>query len=161
MIFHTGQPADFADWQTIVGPEWSSSDIAKSLEELRCELIRREAIESSPEISEIGKAYLVAAREACQQRAVTGTPEIYQRTMRGGRRCSTADIFLESPPPNLAIRTDASVVRIQIDGERATGVVVRDGAVRGNTSGYRGRCLGRRNHRDAATANALRDWSTR
>jgi choline dehydrogenase len=49
---------------------------------------------------------------------------MYQVTQRAGRRWSTADAYLRPAldRPNLTVRTDALVNRVDIDGGRATGV---------------------------------------
>ncbi|QEC47346.1 choline dehydrogenase [Baekduia soli] len=50
-----------------------------------------------------------------------------QVTQRNGRRWSTADAYLRPAlgRPNLEVRTGAHVARIALDGDRATGVVLR------------------------------------
>jgi choline dehydrogenase len=54
----------------------------------------------------------------------------YQVTQRRGRRWSTADGYLRPAldRPNLTVRTDALVTKVEVDGGRATGVrYLRDG----------------------------------
>jgi choline dehydrogenase len=53
----------------------------------------------------------------------------YQVTQRGGRRCSTADAYLRPAMsrPNLTVRTDALVTRIEVADGRATAVHYRHG----------------------------------
>ena len=53
----------------------------------------------------------------------------YQVTCKKGRRWSVADAFIRpaSRRPNLTVRTDAFVQRIELEGNRATGVTYRRG----------------------------------
>lgn len=55
---------------------------------------------------------------------------LYQVTMKGGRRWSSADAYLgiADTRPNLKILTRARVLRILLDGDRATGIEIFDGA---------------------------------
>jgi choline dehydrogenase len=71
------------------------------------------------------------------------TPEpegvgIYQVTQRAGRRHSTARAFLAGirKRPNLTVLTGAEVLRVAVDGARATGIVLRqDGQDRAIAAG--------------------------
>ena len=58
-----------------------------------------------------------------------------QVTQRNGRRWSTADAYLRPAQdrPNLEIRTGVHVARIALEGDRAVGVVLRDGRGREET----------------------------
>jgi choline dehydrogenase len=58
-----------------------------------------------------------------------------QVTQRNGRRWSAADAYLRPAQdrPNLEIRTGVHVARIALDGDRAVGVVLRDGRGREET----------------------------
>jgi choline dehydrogenase-like flavoprotein len=53
----------------------------------------------------------------------------YQLTQRDGRRCSTAVAFLgpARERPNLEVITDATVLRVVVDRDRATGVQIQRG----------------------------------
>lgn len=126
MIFHTGHREDLSGWEAAAGKQWSADAIARGLAEVRNELAGHDAINSPDEISDIGEAYIYAAKTARDQGIISGSPEIYDRTVRQGRRCSAAHIFLSTPPANLTIRTDTTVRKIQIEGNRATGVSVGD-----------------------------------
>ena len=55
----------------------------------------------------------------------------YQVTQRGGRRCSTADAYLRPAMsrPNLTVRTDALVTKIEVADGRATAVHYLHGGV--------------------------------
>lgn len=56
---------------------------------------------------------------------------LYQVTCRKGRRWSVADAYIRpaSNRPNLTIRTEAFVTKIEMDGTRASGVTYRRGGV--------------------------------
>jgi choline dehydrogenase len=56
---------------------------------------------------------------------------LYQVTCKKGRRWSVADAYIRpaGKRPNLTVRTDAFVQRIELDGNRATGVTYRRGGV--------------------------------
>jgi len=56
---------------------------------------------------------------------------LYQVTCKKGRRWSVADAYIHpaSKRPNLTIRTEAFVARIELEGNRATGVTYRHGGV--------------------------------
>jgi choline dehydrogenase-like flavoprotein len=53
---------------------------------------------------------------------------LVQVTQRNGRRWSAADAYLRpaSKRPNLEVRTGAHVLRVELDGDRAAGVALRD-----------------------------------
>jgi choline dehydrogenase len=53
---------------------------------------------------------------------------LVQVTQRNGRRWSAADAYLRPAMsrPNLEVRTGAHVARVELDGDRAVGVVLRD-----------------------------------
>jgi choline dehydrogenase-like flavoprotein len=55
----------------------------------------------------------------------------YQLTQRDVRRSSTATAYLRGAEtrPNLTVRTGVQIARVQIEGGRATGVVLADGSV--------------------------------
>ena len=56
---------------------------------------------------------------------------LYQVTCRKGRRWSVADAYIRpaSNRPNLTIRTEAFVTKVEMDGTRASGVTYRRGGV--------------------------------
>jgi choline dehydrogenase len=58
-----------------------------------------------------------------------------QVTQRNGRRWSTADAYLRPAQdrPNLEVRTGVHVARVALEGDRAVGVVLRDGRGREET----------------------------
>jgi choline dehydrogenase len=60
---------------------------------------------------------------------------LVQVTQRNGRRWSTADAYLRPAQdrPNLEVRTGVHVARIALEGDRAVGVVLRDGRGREET----------------------------
>ncbi|HEY6759091.1 MAG TPA: GMC oxidoreductase, partial [Baekduia sp.] len=60
---------------------------------------------------------------------------LVQVTQRNGRRWSAADAYLRPAldRPNLEVRTGAHVARVALEGDRAVGVVLRDGRGREET----------------------------
>ncbi len=80
--------------------------------------------------------------EACRRRQIPENPDhnganqegfgVYQVTQKGGKRCSAADAFLKPAMqrPNLTVVTGALVLKVMIEGGRATGVEIEiDGEV--------------------------------
>ena len=83
---------------------------------------------------------------------------LYQVTCKKGRRWSVADAYIHPNRnrPNFTVRTDAFVQRIEMDGNRATGVTYRRGGVeRDRHRRRRGRPVGRRD-RQPADPHAVR-----
>ncbi|QDV14572.1 Alcohol dehydrogenase [acceptor] [Rosistilla oblonga] len=129
MIYHEGEPDDFASWQQAAGDRWNGSAIENTMQRLRAELEATGSVESPTEISPGCRAFLDAANSACAENQLHGTAEIYNRTTHRGARQTAMQAFLgDSPPANLTIRSDTTVQRIQIQDQQATGVIVGDGA---------------------------------
>ena len=57
---------------------------------------------------------------------------MFQVTQRDGRRFSAADAFLRPAlrRPNLDVRTGATVLGVELEGDRAVGVRLRKGRAR-------------------------------
>lgn len=139
MIYHKGDAGDFDDWQTIAGDTWNRAAIDAAMRRLHADLQATGSIEDPAEISPACQAFLDAAAIACEQGEVVGTPEIYQRTTRQGVRQSAMQAFVgDCPPPNLTIRSDTVVRRVQIQDQRATGVIIGDAANPESISARRG-----------------------
>ncbi len=69
------------------------------------------------ELGPLDRALLAAAPDAT----------LAPLTRRGRHRVTSADAYLAVRPPNLRIMTDATVAAVNLEGRRATGVVLSDG----------------------------------
>ncbi|MGB0113214.1 MAG: GMC family oxidoreductase [Ilumatobacteraceae bacterium] len=111
MVALHGDPALYRSWgwsEAEVDAAWASVEIP----------------ESAPEPGELGpvdRALLAAAP----------TAERARLTRRDGRRVSSAEAMLwpRQDRPNLVVRSDALVDRVLVEGRRAIGVQLADGAV--------------------------------
>lgn len=141
-----GVPADFDDWAAAGNPEWAWDRVLPYFTRIEADsdiktaghgttgavpIRRRRSAEYTP----LAAAFLGACRNL-------GLPELPD--LNGGqelgvgplpvnglaqRRMSTADTHLASARgrPNLAVRERCSVIRVSLDGGRATGVEVLEG----------------------------------
>lgn len=142
MAYVRGQPADYDAWRDAGNPGWGYADVLPLFR--RSERWEGEPNHFRSDIGEMGvslpnvrhpaSAAFIAAGKA------VGLPELddyngdrqegiswLQYTVWKGRRSSTAVAFLKPARrrDNLTIKTGCRVLRVVIDGHRATGVVVR------------------------------------
>jgi choline dehydrogenase len=141
MLYVRGRPLDYDGWAAQGAPGWGWSDVLPYFK--RSEDNVRGASEwhgaGGPlRVSEQRSPRrldrrLIAASEAVGIRRVEDIngPEqdgvsVFQVTQRNGRRWSCADAFLRpvAGRPNLAIRTRATVLGVELEGDRAIGVRV-------------------------------------
>jgi choline dehydrogenase len=144
MLYVRGRPWDYDAWEAQGAPGWSYRDVlpyfVKSEDNVRGasefhgaggEL--RVSEQRSPRAM---NRRLLAASEAAgiPRIADYNGPEqdgasMFQVTQRNGQRCSTADAFLRPAlkRPNLEVRTKASVLGVELQGDRAIGVRLRKG----------------------------------
>jgi choline dehydrogenase len=150
MLYVRGRPLDYDLWERQGAPGWGWRDVlpyfmrsednargASSLHGAGGEL--RVGEQRSPRPTDRA---LIAASEAagipynpdCNGPEQDGV-SLFQVTQRNGRRWSAADAFLRPARarPNLAVRTGATVLRVEVDGRRATGVRVATGRRREET----------------------------
>jgi choline dehydrogenase len=144
MLYVRGRPLDYDGWAAQGAPGWGYADVLpyfKRSEDNVRGVSEFHGTGGPLRVSEqrsprpIGSALL----EAC---AAAGIPRVadyngpeqdgasmFQVTQRGGRRWSTADAFLRPVlhRPNLQVRTKATVLGLELEGERAVGVRVRRG----------------------------------
>jgi choline dehydrogenase len=144
MLYVRGRPLDYDAWEAQGAPGWGYRDVLPYF--IRSEDNVRGASEfhgaGGPlRVSEqrsprpMDRRLLDACRAAgIPQIADYNGPEqdgasMFQVTQRDGRRFSAADAFLRPAlaRPNLELRTKASVLGIELEGERACGVRVRSG----------------------------------
>jgi choline dehydrogenase len=144
MLYVRGRPLDYDGWAAQGAPGWAYADVLPYFK--RSEDNVRGASEfhgagGELQVSEqrsprpIDRAFL----EAC---AAAGIPRVadyngpeqdgasmFQVTQRDGRRWSSADAFLRPVlrRPNLDLRTKATVLGVELEGEHAVGVRVRRG----------------------------------
>ncbi len=144
MLYVRGRPLDYDGWAAQGAPGWSYADVLPYFK--KSEDNARGASEfhgsGGPlRVSEqrSPRPLDTALLEAC---AAAGIPRIadyngpeqdgasmFQVTQRNGRRWSTADAFLRPvrKRPNLEVRTKATVLGVELEGNRAVGVRVRSG----------------------------------
>jgi len=145
MIYLRGNRVDFDDWAADGAAGWSYDEVLPYFK--RSEDNERGenefhgvggplSVSESRSMQPLVDAMLDAAVEAGFERIPdlnVDRPEgvaRFQLTQRNGKRCSTADAFLDpaADRPNLEVRTSVLAQRIVFDGNRAVGVeVVQDG----------------------------------
>src|SRR5947209_5845442 len=144
MLYVRGRPLDFDSWEAQGAPGWGYRDVLPYFK--KSEDNARGASEfhgsGGPlRVSEQRSPRSINARllAAC---AAAGIPRIddyngpeqdgasvFQVTQRNGQRMSAADAFLRpvKARPNLEVRTNAHVLGLSLEGNRAIGVRVRRG----------------------------------
>jgi len=134
MVYVRGQPSDFDDWASSVGPSWSWAEVRPVFEALEN---RADGGAGTLRVSDMTanahplcRAYI----QACEALGYRYTPDfngpqpegvgIYPVTTRGGFRESTASAYLRPAlkRPNLLLRLSALVRRIEFEGQRACAV---------------------------------------
>lgn len=140
MIYMRGHRADYDGWRDLGNPGWGYDDVLPYFK--RSENNARFGgdhhgrggpldVTDIAEPAPISSMLVEAAADALGVPRIDdmNTPERegvgrFQKTIRAGRRCSTAVAFLEpaAARPNLVITPLATVDRVLVDGGRATGV---------------------------------------
>jgi choline dehydrogenase-like flavoprotein len=112
MIATPGDPRQYESWG------WR--DAGAALDRV---LVPREP-PGADELGPLDRALLAAAPDAT----------LAPLTRRGRHRVTSSDAYLALRPPNLRIMTDTTVAAVNLEGRRATGVVLSDGTtVEGDT----------------------------
>lgn len=145
MIYIRGDPRDFDHWREQGNEGWGWSDVlpyfiksedqargASSLHGVGGPL----AVSDQPSPSPLAHAFIDAAVACGHRRNPDFNGEyrdgagLYQVTIRGGERCSTATAYLTPSRErrNLRTITRARALRVVIEGDRAIGVDYFDGA---------------------------------
>ena len=142
MIYIRGNPADYADWETLGATGWGwegccPTSCGPRTTSAAPPARRRRALTVSDGRSRhvLMDAFLEAAEQAGHRRTedFNGPAQdgvgYYQLTQHHGMRCSTATAYLHPARqrPNLTVLTDAHCTRILFDGDRATGIEVERG----------------------------------
>jgi choline dehydrogenase len=129
MIYIQGHRTDYDDWAKAGCAGWGYDDVLPYFHKLRETL----SVEALRDPSSVDQNFIEAAANLqirpCPDFNVA-EPEgvgIYKVTQRGGKRHSSARAFLSGTQnrSNLKIITNAEVTKLDIDGHRVRGVVVR------------------------------------
>ena len=144
MIYIRGDARDYDHWRDLGNPGWGWQDVLPYFLKSEDQQHGASAFHGAGgplTVSDlmaphhISSAFVDAAVAAGHARTVdfnAGTPAgagLYQVTMRNGERCSTAKAFLQPARKrsNLHTITHARVLRVVMEGDRATGVDYFDG----------------------------------
>jgi len=139
MVYTRGHRADYDDWAALGNPGWGYDDVLPYFRKAETNARGADAYHggdgplyvSDSELNyPISKVFIDAAREAGMPMSDDFNGEhyegfgAYQFTIKDGRRCSAAVAYLHPAMkrPNLDVRTEAEVLRVEFDGRRATGV---------------------------------------
>jgi choline dehydrogenase-like flavoprotein len=144
MLYVRGRPLDYDSWEAQGAPGWGYRDVLpyfkKSEDNVRGASEYHGAggplrVEEQRSPRPLDRRLLEASESAGIPRiADYNGPEqdgaaMFQVTQRGGKRFSAADAYLRPAcsRPNLEVRTNVTVLGIELDGTRAVGVRVRKG----------------------------------
>ncbi|MFI4989600.1 MAG: GMC family oxidoreductase [Solirubrobacterales bacterium] len=144
MLYVRGRPWDYDAWEAQGAPGWGFADVLPYF--IKSEDNVRGASEFHGSGGELRVCEQRSPRPLCrgllEASAAAGIPRItdyngpeqdgvsmFQVTQRNGQRFSAADAFLRPAlkRPNLELRTGASVLGIELQGDRAVGVRLRKG----------------------------------
>jgi choline dehydrogenase len=144
MLYVRGRPLDYDGWASQGAPGWGFQDVlpyfVKAEDNVRG-ASQYHGVGGPLRVSEqrsprpMSRRFLAASQTAGIPRiADYNGPEqdgasMFQVTQRNGRRFSAADAYLRPAltRPNLEVRTRASVLGLELDGERVLGVRLRKG----------------------------------
>jgi choline dehydrogenase len=144
MLYVRGRPLDYDSWEAQGAPGWGYRDVLpyfkKSEDNVRGASEYHGTggplrVEEQRSPRPLNRRLLEASESAGIPRiADYNGPEqdgasMFQVTQRGGKRFSAADAYLRpaSSRPNLEVRTNVTVLGVELDGARAVGVRVRKG----------------------------------
>ena len=152
MVYIRGHRNDYDDWSAAGNPGWGWDDVlpyfkkAENNEQFGDDPVHGPLHGTSGPLnitfidqpSALHETFCEAAEQLQYRRNenFNGAEQdgfgIHQVTQKGGRRWSTAVAYLNPARnrPNLDIVTDGRVTRVVLDGKRATGVEIADGAAR-------------------------------
>ncbi len=142
MMFIRGHRWDYDHWAELGATGWDYESVLPYFR--RLEDNERGADEWRGQggpigVSEIRSRYDITDDwiEAAQQAGIPRSPDLngklaegvdmIQLSQRGGLRCSTAHGYLTRKPATLEILLEAQVLKIEVEGGRATGVTIRRG----------------------------------
>ena len=144
MLYVRGRPLDYDGWEAQGAPGWGYRDVLPYFMKSEDNVRGRSEFHGAGgplRVSEqrsprpMNRRFLQASEAAgIPQIADYNGPEqdgasVAQVTQQNGQRFSAADAFLRPVlgRPNLEVRTNATVLGIELDGDRATGVRLRKG----------------------------------
>jgi choline dehydrogenase len=148
MVWIRGQQADYDEWGAIGGADWGWASALAAYRAIEDNEAGADAWRGQGGplfISANAQGLHPLVRNYLEACAAAGLPEnadfngasqegagVYQMTIKGGRRNSTARAFLRPAMrrPNLQVRTHAHVTRVLFEGRRAVGVEVAKGGAR-------------------------------
>ncbi|HMA98080.1 MAG TPA: choline dehydrogenase [Wenzhouxiangella sp.] len=139
MCFIRGHRTDYDDWERAGNPGWGWDDVLPYF--MRSQNQSRGAsdlhgvggplsVEDLSYFNPLSEIFIQSAEQAgfAVNRDFNGPGQrgfgLYQVTQKGGRRCSTAVGYLRPARsrPNLTVRTGALTLKLEFQGNRATGV---------------------------------------
>jgi len=139
MIWVRGDPAEFDRWRALGNEGWGWSDLLPYFRRLEATAFGEDAQRgrdgpirvtalAHTHRNPLGDAFIAA----CHDQGIASTPDYngggyegvgyLQLSTGDGRRCSTAIGYLDNPPANLVIQTQAIATRVHFEGRRAIGV---------------------------------------
>ena len=141
MIYTRGQPRDYDDWAVAGCTGWAWSDVLPLFKRSECNSRGEDAwhgaagplaVSDLASPSPMALAFVEAAAQCGFSRNddFNGAGQegvgLYQVFQRGGRRLDAGTAYIANGPPrpNLAVLADTKVLRIVIDGRKATGVTI-------------------------------------
>jgi choline dehydrogenase len=143
MVWIRGHQSDYEDWQALAGPDWGPEAAHAAYRAIEDNEAGGDAHRGTGgplfisanrrDLHPLVESYLASAAATGLKRLkdFNGAEQegvgIYQMTIKGARRNSTARAFLHPAMkrPNLTVRTGAHVTRVLTEGGRATGVEYR------------------------------------
>ena len=141
MVYVRGQPDDYEAWAAASATGWGYADVEPYFRRLENYPLGGETrgksgplqLDQVHERFPIADAFLKAAQQdgqALNDDYNSPSQEgfgYYQVNQRNGRRCSAYDAYLKPARArsNLVIRTEAHVLRLELQGQRCTGVTYR------------------------------------
>ncbi|HLM85125.1 MAG TPA: GMC family oxidoreductase N-terminal domain-containing protein [Solirubrobacteraceae bacterium] len=144
MLYVRGRPLDYDSWEAQGAPGWGYADVLPYF------IKAEDNVRGRSEYHGVGGPLHVAEQRSprpmsgrlLDASAAAGIPRIadyngpeqdgvsmFQVTQRGGARFSAADSYLRPAltRPNLKVRTNVTVLGVELEGERAVGVRLRKG----------------------------------
>ncbi len=138
MLHVRGDPAEYDQWRQLGNHGWGYEDLLPYFKKLECVDPSDRGLRGDQgpikvtDLSKTPDPLSEAFINACQDRGIPENTDYNGATYEGvgylqmsaykGRRCGTAAGYLSSPPKNLTVRSNAHVLRLLFDGQRARGV---------------------------------------
>ena len=141
-LYLRGHPLDYEGWARAGACGWSYSDVLPYFKRLETRVDGQSEYRGSRgpvgvttvRPDPLAKAFLEAGRQAGYRSTddVNGFQQdgfgLFPKNVARGRRSSTAQCYLRTPPKNLRIQANSTVSRILFEGKRACGVEYRRGS---------------------------------